>query len=115
MRRVVLRSRDDDGRRHRGVHIDAVAASARADRQRIRRSNVRSPDRSCRVENTPRRVLAKVEHLIRRECHGRLSTPLTGTDMPTTENRSVTWYAWDEIPRETVSPMLDRRLITGDR
>src|SRR5437764_3237499 len=35
--------------------------------------------------------------------------------MPTTENRSVTWYAWDQIPRETVSPMLDRRLITGDR
>jgi quercetin dioxygenase-like cupin family protein len=35
--------------------------------------------------------------------------------MPTTENRSVTWYAWNEIPRETVSPMLDRRLITGDR
>ena len=35
--------------------------------------------------------------------------------MPTTENRSVTWYAWNEMPRETVSPMLDRRLITGDR
>jgi unsaturated pyranuronate lyase len=29
--------------------------------------------------------------------------------------RSCTWYAWDEMPRETVSPMLDRRLITGDR
>jgi quercetin dioxygenase-like cupin family protein len=35
--------------------------------------------------------------------------------MPTTENRSVTWYAWNEMPRETVSPMLDRRLIIGDR
>ena len=35
--------------------------------------------------------------------------------MPTTENRSVTWYAWNEMPRETVSPMLDRRLITADR
>ena len=35
--------------------------------------------------------------------------------MPTTENRSVTWYAWNEMPRETVSPMLDRRFITGDR
>src|SRR3712207_8417666 len=29
--------------------------------------------------------------------------------------RSVTWYRWDELPRETVSPLLDRRLITGDR
>ena len=27
----------------------------------------------------------------------------------------VTWYRWDEMPRERVSPMLDRRLITGDR
>jgi quercetin dioxygenase-like cupin family protein len=30
-------------------------------------------------------------------------------------NRSATWYRWEEMPRETVSPMLDRRLITGDR
>ena len=29
--------------------------------------------------------------------------------------RSVTWYRWDEMPRETVSPLIDRRLITGDR
>src|SRR5512141_3144143 len=35
--------------------------------------------------------------------------------MTTPTARTVTWYAWDEIPRETVSPMLDRRLITGDR
>lgn len=35
--------------------------------------------------------------------------------MPPTENRSCTWYAWEEMPRETVSPMLDRRLITADR
>ena len=34
--------------------------------------------------------------------------------MPNT-NRTTTWYRWDEMPRETVSPMLDRRLITGDR
>jgi quercetin dioxygenase-like cupin family protein len=34
--------------------------------------------------------------------------------MPET-NRSTTWYRWEEMPRETVSPMLDRRLITGDR
>jgi quercetin dioxygenase-like cupin family protein len=27
----------------------------------------------------------------------------------------VTWYRWDEMPRERVSPMLDRRLITGER
>lgn len=27
----------------------------------------------------------------------------------------VTWYRWDEMPRESVSAMLDRRLITGDR
>lgn len=34
---------------------------------------------------------------------------------PPPSARSVTWYAWDEMPRESVSPMLDRRLITGDR
>ncbi len=34
--------------------------------------------------------------------------------MPQT-NRSTTWYRWDQMPREIVSPMLDRRLITGDR
>ena len=27
----------------------------------------------------------------------------------------VTFYRWDEMPREKVSAMLDRRLITGDR
>jgi len=35
--------------------------------------------------------------------------------MPTSNARTVTWYKWDEMPRETVSPVLDRRLITGDR
>ena len=28
---------------------------------------------------------------------------------------SVTFYRWDEMPKEQVSAMLDRRLITGDR
>jgi quercetin dioxygenase-like cupin family protein len=27
----------------------------------------------------------------------------------------VTHYRWDDLPRETLSPLLDRRLITGDR
>ena len=27
----------------------------------------------------------------------------------------VTWYRWEEMPREQVSPMLDRKLITGER
>src|SRR5512143_857526 len=35
--------------------------------------------------------------------------------MTTSNARTVTWYKWDDMPRETVSPMLDRRLITGDR
>ena len=35
--------------------------------------------------------------------------------MPESTERSCTWYSWDQMPRETVSPMLDRRLITGDR
>jgi quercetin dioxygenase-like cupin family protein len=30
-------------------------------------------------------------------------------------NTTVTHYTWDQIPRETVSPLLDRKLITGDR
>ena len=29
--------------------------------------------------------------------------------------REPTWYRWEELPREAVSAMLDRRLITGDR
>ena len=29
--------------------------------------------------------------------------------------RAVTFYRWDQMPREKVSAMLDRRLITGDR
>src|SRR5512132_2190334 len=29
--------------------------------------------------------------------------------------RSVTQYTWEQMPRESVSPTLDRRLITGDR
>jgi quercetin dioxygenase-like cupin family protein len=28
--------------------------------------------------------------------------------------RTVTHYRWDAMPREQVSPMLDRKLITGD-
>jgi quercetin dioxygenase-like cupin family protein len=34
--------------------------------------------------------------------------------MATTE-RSVTHYNWEQMPKEEVSPMLSRRLITGDR
>jgi quercetin dioxygenase-like cupin family protein len=34
--------------------------------------------------------------------------------MPTSE-RSVTHYNWEQMPKEEVSPMLSRRLITGDR
>ena len=34
--------------------------------------------------------------------------------MPTS-NRAVTHYRWDDMPKENVSPLLDRRLITGDR
>jgi len=29
--------------------------------------------------------------------------------------RKVTWYRWNDMPKERVSGMLDRRLITGDR
>jgi quercetin dioxygenase-like cupin family protein len=28
---------------------------------------------------------------------------------------AVTWYRWDEMPKEAVSPMLERRLVTGER
>ena len=28
---------------------------------------------------------------------------------------NVTFYSWNTVPRETVSPLLDRKLITGDR
>ncbi len=29
--------------------------------------------------------------------------------------RDVTFYRWEEMPKEQVSPMLARRLVTGDR
>src|SRR3954453_21527508 len=41
-----------------------------------------------------------------------MSSP-TRTDRDS--QRSVTWCRWEEMPREKVSAMLDRRLITGDR
>ena len=31
------------------------------------------------------------------------------------QERSVTFYRWDDMPKESVSETLDRRLITGDR
>jgi quercetin dioxygenase-like cupin family protein len=31
------------------------------------------------------------------------------------EQRGVTFYRWEDMPREKVSDVLDRRLITGDR
>src|SRR3954463_7564198 len=33
----------------------------------------------------------------------------------TASARSVTWYSWEQMPRESVAPLLERRLITGDR
>ncbi len=30
-------------------------------------------------------------------------------------DRAVTFYRWKDMPLETVSPLLDRRLVTGDR
>jgi quercetin dioxygenase-like cupin family protein len=29
--------------------------------------------------------------------------------------QGVTWYRWDDMPRERVSAALERRLVTGDR
>ena len=29
--------------------------------------------------------------------------------------REATWYRWNDMPKEKVSSMLDRRLITGER
>jgi quercetin dioxygenase-like cupin family protein len=31
------------------------------------------------------------------------------------DQRAVTFYCWEDMPKETVTDMLDRRLITGDR
>src|SRR5258708_7453078 len=31
------------------------------------------------------------------------------------DQRAVTFYRWEDMPKERVSDMLDRRLITGDR
>ena len=32
-----------------------------------------------------------------------------------TQEKSVKWYRWDDMPKENVTEMLDRRLITGER
>jgi quercetin dioxygenase-like cupin family protein len=37
------------------------------------------------------------------------------TSKPRPSSSQVTFYRWEEMPREQVSPMLDRRLITGER
>jgi unsaturated pyranuronate lyase len=37
-----------------------------------------------------------------------------GKPAPKPRSASVTWYAWEQMPRESVSALLDRRLITGD-
>lgn len=29
--------------------------------------------------------------------------------------RTTTWYRWDEMPKERISDLLERRIITGDR
>jgi quercetin dioxygenase-like cupin family protein len=39
--------------------------------------------------------------------------PRRSIEMPNQE--SVTYYKWSDVPLETVTPMLDRKLITGDR
>ncbi len=31
------------------------------------------------------------------------------------ETKKTTWYRWDDMPKERVSDLLERRLITGDR
>lgn len=41
--------------------------------------------------------------------------PLTRMATDPKPTRDATWYRWEEMPREAVSAMLDRRLITGDR
>jgi unsaturated pyranuronate lyase len=33
----------------------------------------------------------------------------------TKTNDKVTWYRWEQMPKEKVSAMLERRLITGER
>src|SRR6185295_549811 len=42
----------------------------------------------------------------------RVSIRLRGQPM---EQRNVTHFRWNDMPKETVSDNLDRRLITGDR
>jgi|SRR3954465_15898876 quercetin dioxygenase-like cupin family protein len=34
---------------------------------------------------------------------------------PTSTSRDVSFFRWEDMPREKVSDMLERRLITGDR
>ena len=33
----------------------------------------------------------------------------------TAKKNDVTWYRWEQMPKEPVSAMLERRLITGER
>jgi quercetin dioxygenase-like cupin family protein len=52
---------------------------------------------------------------IRRLRFGRVPVFCVFSNLSMATTPSVTWYRWADIPREAVSPLLDRRLITGDR
>ena len=44
------------------------------------------------------------------------ASPLTPTRLGATmSDAKVTFYRWNDMPIENVTPLLDRRLITGDK
>src|SRR4051812_16579829 len=45
----------------------------------------------------------------------RSSIRRTPPHRPMSAKNDVTWYRWEQMPKEQVSAMLDRRLVTGDR
>ena len=40
---------------------------------------------------------------------------MSDSSSPRADERRVTFHRWDDMPRERVSDLLERRLITGDR
>src|SRR3712207_6277049 len=82
-------------------------------RGRLDDRGLRAEDTSCRHAATAGRSIPSGS-VPRFSVLSRRLRNVTRTPMPPT-HRTATWYRWDEMPRESVSPMLDRRLITGER
>ena len=99
---------DREGQRRADDHAHRARGAGRCAEPSTRRRCSGSPTRRPKPARCRARFAATCRLQRRRDSFSRSPSP-----SPTMPN--VTWYSWDQIPRETVSPLLDRKLITGDR